>query len=66
MVIKGKRTNFLIGSREGIPTGIYRFANLVVDLCPGVTIATDSAISSAMIALSFSLQENLDRLAKIP
>jgi tRNA acetyltransferase TAN1 len=66
MVIKGKRTNFLIGSREGIPTGIYRFADLVVDLCPGVTIATDSAISSAMIALSFSLQENLDGLTEVP
>ena len=66
MVIKEKRTNFLIGSREGIPTGIYRFADMIIDLCPGVTIATDSAIASAMMALSFSLQENLDRFSKIP
>jgi len=66
MVIEGKRTNFLIGSREGIPTGVYRFADLVIDLCPGITIATDSAISSAMMALSFSLQKSLERSAEIP
>ncbi|RLF55373.1 MAG: RNA-binding protein [Thermoplasmata archaeon] len=66
MVLKERRTNLLIGSREGIPTGIYRFADLVIDLCPGVTIATDSAISSAIMAVSFAIQENLDRSSKVP
>jgi len=59
LVIENERTSFLIGSREGIPLGIYRFANLVIDLCPGVTIATDLAAASALIALAFAIQQKL-------
>lgn len=59
LVIENRRTNFLIGSREGIPLGIFRFANLVVDLCPGITIATDLAAASALMALAFALHQKL-------
>lgn len=60
LVIKNRRTSLLIGSREGIPLGVYRFANLVVDLCPGVTIATDLAAASALIALAFAVHQKLE------
>lgn len=56
---KKKRINILIGSREGIPLGIYRFADLVVDICPGVTISTEYAAASALIAISTVLEEEL-------
>ncbi|RLI22576.1 RNA-binding protein [Candidatus Bathyarchaeota archaeon] len=59
LTIKNERINFLIGSREGIPHGIFRFATLVVDLCPGVTIATDLAAASALTALAFALHKKL-------
>lgn len=49
--------NVFIGAREGIPVGIFRFANLVVDLCPQVTIATDYALVSTVIAFITALEE---------
>ncbi len=52
---KHDRVNMLIGAREGIPSGIFRVADLVVDLCPGVTISTDFAASAAIIAVLTSL-----------
>lgn len=59
LTIKSNRINFLVGSREGIPHGIFRFANLVIDLCPGVTIATDLAAASALISLAFVVHQKL-------
>jgi len=60
LIIKGgKRINILIGSREGIPLGVYRFADLVIDLCPGVTISTEYAAASALIAIMTILEEEL-------
>ena len=59
ITIKSSRVSFLVGSREGIPHGIFRFASLVVDLCPGVTIATDLAAASALTALAFAVHERL-------
>jgi tRNA acetyltransferase TAN1 len=51
-----RRVNIFIGSREGIPVGIYRFADLVLDLAPEITISTDLAAASAIIALATVLQ----------
>ncbi len=48
---RNKRINILIGSRIGIPSGIYRFATLILDIAPGVTISTDLAAASAITAL---------------
>ncbi len=37
----------------------FRFADLVVDLCPGVTISTDLAAASALIAVATVVEEKL-------
>ncbi len=54
-----KRVNLLFGSREGIPLGVYRFANLVVDIAPGITLSTEYAVASALIAIGTILHEFL-------
>ncbi len=47
-----KRVNLLFGSREGIPLGVYRYADLVVDIAPGITLSTDYAAAAGLIALA--------------
>ena len=59
---KEGRINLLFGSREGIPKGLFRFADLIVDLCPGVTLSTEYAASSALIGISFALQNVVETL----
>lgn len=59
IVLNNKRINLLIGSRVGIPTGIYRFADLIVDVAPGVTISTDYAAAAAIIAIVTSIYNEL-------
>jgi len=56
---KGKRVNMLFGSREGIPEGVYRFANLVLDIAPGITLSTEYAASSALIAVASVIHDYL-------
>ncbi|MEZ0319149.1 MAG: SPOUT family RNA methylase [Pyrobaculum sp.] len=51
------RVNVLIGAREGVPPGVFRFASLVVDLIPEVTVATDFVIPSIAIGLTSALEE---------
>ncbi len=58
---KGRRINVLVGAREGVPTGIFRFATMVLDVAPGVVISTDYALASALIALATVLHEHLVR-----
>ncbi len=53
------RVNMLVGSREGIPKGVFRMADLILDVCPGVTISTDYAAASALIALANALEWKL-------
>ncbi len=64
LVSRAKRVNLLVGSREGIPLGIYRFADLVVDIAPGVTLSTEYAASSALIALATILHDRLSGLGE--
>ena len=52
-----KRVNVFIGSRRGIPTGIFRFADVVVDLCPGLTYATEHGIPAAIVGIASCMQE---------
>lgn len=52
-----KRVNLLFGAREGIPTGIYRYADLIVDIAPGITLSTDYAAAAGLIALSTVLYD---------
>ncbi len=40
-----------IGSRQGIPKGVFRLADYVVDLAPYITFATEQAIPASVIAL---------------
>lgn len=54
---KNKRVHVLIGSREGVPTGIYRFAELVIDILPGITLATDVAMAAILTAIVNVLTE---------
>jgi len=49
----------LFGSREGIPLGVYRYADLVIDIAPGITLSTEYAASSALIAIGTLLHEYL-------
>ncbi len=58
-LLKARRVNMLFGSREGIPPGVYRFADLVVDLAPGITLSTEYAASSALIAVATLLHDRL-------
>lgn len=46
-----KRINVFIGSREGIPTGIMRWSKLIVNLCPGITFATEHGIPAIITAI---------------
>ena len=57
---KSGRINLLFGSREGIPKGLFRFADFIVDLCPGITLSTEYAASSALIGISFALQNVME------
>ena len=51
-VVEGSKVvNVLIGAREGIPTGILKRATLTVDVAPGITLATDLALTSIITAL---------------
>jgi len=59
LIKSGKRVNMLFGSREGIPEGIYRFADLVVDIAPGVTLSTEYAAAAALIAVATVLHDRL-------
>ena len=46
-----KRINFLLGSREGIPKGIYRIADIVIDLASDITLPTELAAPAALTAV---------------
>ncbi len=56
---RNKRINLLFGSREGIPLGVYRYANFVIDIAPGLTLSTEYAAAAALIALATVLHEKL-------
>jgi len=49
------RISLLIGSREGIPKGIYRLADLVLDIAPGITLSTELAAPSALATIYTAL-----------
>jgi tRNA acetyltransferase TAN1 len=55
-----KRVNVFIGAREGVPKGLNRFADLVVNLCPGLTYATEHGIPAAMVGLVSCFHEGVE------
>ncbi len=48
-----------MGSRQGIPKGVFRLADYVIDLAPYITFATEHAIPASVIAL-VSVYEEVD------
>ncbi|ASJ03545.1 hypothetical protein A3L09_09900 [Thermococcus profundus] len=48
---KAKEVVVFVGSREGIPRGLFRFADYVVDLAPYMTFATEHGIPAALVSL---------------
>ncbi len=46
-----------VGSRVGIPKGVFRLADYVIDLSPYITFATEQAIPAALIALLTVFEE---------
>ncbi len=56
---RGRRVSVMVGAREGVPTGLFRYADYVLDVAPGVVISTEYALSSALIALATILHEKL-------
>ena len=52
---RSKRASFLFGSREGIPKGVYRLADLVIDLAPAITLPTEVAAPAALTAVYTAL-----------
>ncbi len=49
-----------VGSRVGIPKGVFKLADYVVDLAPYITFATEQAIPAALIALITLYEEYHD------
>jgi len=56
---KGKKVYLMVGAREGIPVGIFRYAKHTLDVAPGITISTEYALASALIAITTILHETL-------
>ncbi|NKB70462.1 MAG: hypothetical protein GKR89_25615 [Candidatus Latescibacteria bacterium] len=52
---KKKRVNIFIGSRQGIPKGVSRYADAVVNLFPGQTYATENGIPAALVGMAACL-----------
>jgi tRNA acetyltransferase TAN1 len=42
-----------------VPTGVFRYADFVVDVAPGIVISTEYALSSALVALATIVHEKL-------
>jgi len=55
MISESSKINFLFGSREGIPKGVYRVADLVIDLAPGITLPTELAAPAGLTAIYTAL-----------
>ena len=59
LVSKARMINLLFGSREGIPEGVYRFADIVVDLAPGIVLSTEYAAAAALTAIATLVHDRL-------
>ena len=62
LIRSSKRVNVLVGAREGIPLGVYRHADLVVDIAPGITLSTDYAAASALMAIATVVHDRMGEL----
>jgi len=53
-VRKAKRVTLALGSRKGVPMGLYRFADFVVDIAPGIVLSTETALAAALEAVGLA------------
>lgn len=51
LIEKSKRVTILAGSREGLPTGIFRWSKITINLAPGITFATEHTIPTTITAI---------------
>ncbi|NPA85431.1 MAG: RNA-binding protein [Crenarchaeota archaeon] len=54
---KAKRVTLVLGSRKGVPMGLYRFADFVVDVAPGLVLSTETALAAALEAVALAYLE---------
>lgn len=59
VIMRNQRVNMLFGAREGVPSGLFRYADLVVDLAPGITLATEFAVPSALIMVAYLIERRV-------
>ncbi len=57
-----KEVVVFIGSRQGIPKGVFRLADYIIDLAPYITFATEQAIPAAVIALITICEEEEEKI----
>ncbi len=59
---KAKKVTLVLGSRKGTPMGLYRFADFVVDIAPGIVLSTETALAAALesVALAYLLSQGSD------
>ncbi len=50
-LFKKRRVTLLLGARKGVPLGIYRYADIVVDVAPGITLSTEVALAASIEAI---------------
>ncbi len=60
LLTRGKKPLILMGSRKGVPTGLYRFADLIIDVAPGITISTEYALPTALGAIATVIEGEFD------
>ena len=63
LLTESSRLYLFIGSRQGVPRGVFRDANLLVNLAPGLTFATEHGIPAAVAGIMACLdlsETNLD------
>lgn len=46
-----KKVSILVGARKGLPRGVFRFSDAVIDVAPSITISTDYAATAVLMAL---------------
>ncbi len=48
---RAKTVKVFLGSRKGVPMGIYKLADFVIDVAPGRTLSTETALAAGLEAL---------------
>jgi tRNA acetyltransferase TAN1 len=60
IMLGDRKPLFLLGSRKGVPKGLFRYADLIIDIAPGITLSTETAVSSLLSILGYIFMEESD------